>query len=269
MLHLGKISSHPHIYNRFTRKPEPKSEYPHPGDETSPNERMNLIKEFLIRFLDYFRYKKSYAQSGEDVALASFYEHLKGYKGFYVDVGAHHPVRFSNTLYFYRKGWRGINLDAMPGSMLPFKWFRWRDINMETGIGPKEGSLTFFCFNEPALNTFDESLARNRDTGTPYRIVKKVDVPVQPLRKVFADYLPKNQQIDFLSLDVEGFDLAVLKSNDWEMYKPLFIVVEITTNSISNLYESEIHVYLASKGYEPVCVLKRSCIYKSTTIAFS
>lgn len=53
--------------------------------------------------------------------------------GFYVDVGAHHPMRFSNTYFFYRMGWSGINIDAMPGSMKEFKKYRRRDINLELG----------------------------------------------------------------------------------------------------------------------------------------
>src|SRR4030042_4646353 len=70
-------------------------------------------------------FKKShYSQDGEDIVLASFYEEKPGYKGFYVDVGALNPLRFSNTQYFYEKGWRGINIDATPGSMKEFNEIR-------------------------------------------------------------------------------------------------------------------------------------------------
>ena len=41
--------------------------------------------------------------------------------GFYVDIGAFHPYRFSNTFYFYLRGWKGINVDATPNSMLLFE----------------------------------------------------------------------------------------------------------------------------------------------------
>ena len=54
--------------------------------------------------------------------------------GFYVDVGAHHPIRFSNTFRLYRKGWRGLNIDANPGSMKRFHHTRPRDINIEAAV---------------------------------------------------------------------------------------------------------------------------------------
>jgi len=82
------------------------------------------VKYFMLLILDYFRHKKSYSQDGEDVVLASFYENMKNYRGFYVDIGAHHPVRFSNTWMFYKNGWKGINIDPTPGSMKAFNVIR-------------------------------------------------------------------------------------------------------------------------------------------------
>lgn len=76
---------------------------------------------------------KSYSQEGEDMILHRIFE--RQCKGFYVDIGAHHPFRFSNTYLFYKRGWSGINIDAMPGSMNIFNKFRNRDINLEYGIG--------------------------------------------------------------------------------------------------------------------------------------
>ena len=75
---------------------------------------------------------KSYSQEGEDIILARIFG--KQQNGFYVDVGAHHPYRFSNTYFFYKRGWKGINIDAMPGSMKIFNKYRPRDKNIEAGI---------------------------------------------------------------------------------------------------------------------------------------
>lgn len=75
--------------------------------------------------------------------------------GFYVDVGAHHPKRFSNTFYFYKKGWSGINIDAMPGSMSLFNKIRPRDINIEAAVSNEKEEVIFYIFNEVALNTFE------------------------------------------------------------------------------------------------------------------
>lgn len=223
---------------------------------------IQTIKKFLLSIWDYFRYQKSYSQDGEDVVLAAYYHGKKNYKGFFVDVGAHHPVRFSNTWMFYRRGWRGINIDPTPGSMRPFSFFRRRDINLEIGIGAQPTQLVFYCFNEPALNTFDESLAKQRNTGQPYRIIRKVSVPVEPLGKVLDQHLPEGQAIDFFTIDVEGLDLEVLQSNDWTKYRPEFVLVEDPEFRPGQPADSPIYHFLTGKNYEMVASLKRTIIYR-------
>jgi FkbM family methyltransferase len=220
------------------------------------------LKKFLLSIRDYFKYQKSYSQDGEDVVLAAYYHGKKRYKGFYVDVGAHHPVRFSNTWMFYRRGWRGINIDPTPGSMRPFRFLRRRDVNLEIGIGGQPTQLTFYCFDEPALNTFDEAVARQRDTGKPYRVIKTVSVPVEPLAAVLDKHLPAGQAIDFFTIDVEGLDLEVLKSNDWSKYKPEFVLVEDSDFKPGQAAESAIYKFLKSQDYEMAAALKRTIVYR-------
>jgi hypothetical protein len=222
---------------------------------------MARLKQFLLSILAYFRSKKSYSQDGEDVALAAFFEHKKGYKGFFVDVGAHHPVRFSNTWRYYRAGWRGINIDPTPGSMRPFSLWRRRDINLEIGIGATSSSMTFFCFNEPALNTFDPAVAKQRNTGKPYKIIRELEVGIEPLRNVLGQYLPAGVGIDFLTVDVEGLDLVVLESNDWERFAPTYVLVEDYEFTMEAPENSAIYKFLKHKGYHIAAVLKRTIIY--------
>lgn len=83
----------------------------------------------------------------------SFYEGQKNYKGFYVDIGAHHPFRFSNTAIFYKKGWRGINVEPTPEYYQKFKRYRSKDININIGVSDSNTKLTFYKFDEPALNS--------------------------------------------------------------------------------------------------------------------
>ncbi len=222
---------------------------------------IQAIKKFLLSVRDYFRYQKSYSQDGEDVVLAAYYHGRKKYKGFFVDIGAHHPVRFSNTWMFYRRGWRGINIDPTPGSMRPFRFFRRHDINLEIGIAAQPTQLTFYCFNEPALNTFDETLAKQRNTGKPYRIVQSVIVPVEPLGKILDMHLPPGQPIDFFTIDVEGLDLEVLKSNNWVKYRPEFVLVEDPEFKPGYPADSPIYHFLKNQHYEMVAALKRTIIY--------
>jgi len=225
---------------------------------------IKAIKKTLLKYLptNYFEYSKSYSQDGEDMILKAIYEQKKGYKGFFVDVGAHHPIRYSNTAYFYKRGWKGINIEPTPSAIAAFKTFRKRDINLNIGIGQEQSRLKFYCFNEPALNSFSEEISKRIDRESDkYKIVKEVEVKVLPLSDVFDRHLPKNTLIDFLSIDVEGLDFQVLLSNNWEMYKPNVILIEENVD-VDNLRDSPIYVFLKEKGYNFFAKTLRTCIYR-------
>lgn len=190
---------------------------------------------------------KSYSQEGEDMILRRLFE--KQQTGFYVDVGAHHPMRFSNTYFFYKKGWRGINIDAMPDSMKPFEKIRPRDINIEEPVSDKKQVLTYYAFNEPALNGFSKELSEQRDGQGNYFIKFTKDIETSTLEEILDTNLPKNQEIDFLSIDVEGLDLMVLKSNNFKKYKPKVILIEILGSSLNEIEKNEISNYLKEYDY--------------------
>jgi FkbM family methyltransferase len=193
--------------------------------------------------------RKSYSQEGEDMILRRIFERKK--VGFYVDVGAHHPKRFSNTYIFYNRGWRGINIDAMPGSMRLFNKLRPRDINIECGVGETETCLDYYMFNEPALNGFSKPLSEQRETShVRYHIVKSVPVQVRRLESILTERLPPEQEIDFFSVDVEGLDLQVLRSNNWEHYRPGYVLVEVLGSTLAGIEQNPISQFLAAQGYE-------------------
>lgn len=194
--------------------------------------------------------RRFYSQAGEDMLLSLYYEGKK-HKGFYVDVGAHHPYRFSNTAYFYKRGWRGINIEPTPSLFKAFPRRRRRDINLNVGIGNGE-KLTFYVFNEGALNTFDPALAKERDgkihLGRQYKIIDRIEVQTRTLADILDKHLPAGTPIDLLTIDVEGMDFAVLKSNDWTRYLPQFILVECESE-LDDLSDDEIYQFLHAKGY--------------------
>ena len=211
------------------------------------------FKLFVSRVLDkvapgLLYGRRFYSQAGEDMLLSLYYEGKK-HKGFYVDVGAHHPYRFSNTAYFYKRGWRGINIEPTPSLFKAFPKRRRRDINLNVGIGNGE-KLTFYVFNEGALNTFDPEIARSRDGSYDgkYRIIDRIEVQTRTLADILDKHLPAGTPIDLLTIDVEGMDFAVLKSNDWTRYLPQFILVECESE-LDDLSDDEIYQFLHAKGY--------------------
>ena len=182
----------------------------------------SLLSTYNSLFTDYAI--KTYSQEGEDLILRKVF----GRKniGFYIDIGAHHPKRFSNTYYFYKKGWKGINIEARPGSKILFDKTRSRDLNLEFAISSEQKELTYYLFNEPALNGFSTQSVANLKDNKEYKIIKEIKLTTQRLDSVLANHLTPTQNIDFMSIDVEGLDFDVLISNNWNLFKPSIIVIE-------------------------------------------
>lgn len=217
-----------------------------------PGGLLNALKELENKYLDGYAVK-CYSQEGEDMILNRIFEGRKS--GFYVDVGAHHPFRFSNTYFFYKRGWRGINIDAMPGSMQLFRKFRSKDINLEIPVGRTEDVLTYYSFNEPALNSFSEKISRERNGRNGHFIREEIKLKTSRLSSILDEYLTDKSEIDFLSIDVEGMDFDILKSNDWIKYKPKCILIEVLAGACSDVEASEISLFLRDFGY---CVFAKT-----------
>lgn len=184
----------------------------------------NSILSGSSRWMNY-----SYSQEGEDIILDNLLEGKS--KGFYIDIGAYHPFRFSNTMRFYGRGWHGLNIDATPGSMKTFNKYRPRDINVEAAISDEGGKLAYYIFEEGALNTFDaDSLERLKEHG--YIPLNKIFVETYSIMDILDKYLKEDQEIDFMDIDIEKFDEKVISRMDFSRYKPTIIMIE-------NLVENE------------------------------
>jgi FkbM family methyltransferase len=197
-----------------------------------------LLPNILIEYIKLYTFYKndSYSQEGEDLIIDRILNSTK--KGFYIDIGAHHPFRFSNTYKFYKKGWNGINIDAMPGSMRIFRQVRPRDINVECGISKNEEILKYYIFNDKALNTFSITEAQSKNNHENYKIIKILEIETKPLSKILETYLKPNTKIDFLTIDVEGLDIEVLESFDLDKYKIPYILIEDLLSELDEIFIS-------------------------------
>lgn len=205
----------------------------------------------------------SYSQEGEDMILARIFEGKNN--GFYVDVGAHHPQRLSNTYYFYLQGWRGINLDARPGSMNLFHKIRPRDINLEIGISDTPQKLTYYTFNETAVNSFCKNFVEELNKTEIFKIVSQTEIQTYALSEILDKYLPCDRVIDFLNIDVEGLDYQVLKSNDWKKYRPKIVLVESLQLSSLCQQDRQFHQkidFMQEQDYQLYCKTVDTLIFK-------
>jgi FkbM family methyltransferase len=213
----------------------------------------------------------SYSQMGEDMVIKYLLMHQSGQvisqlkpNGLYVDVGACHPRRFSNTYYFYQLGWNGINIDPNPGCMAAFRRLRPRDINLEVGVGKEMTSKSYYFFEDPVYNTLSQELALGYQAKGNV-LLGKTQVRVDTLAAILLEYLPKGTPIDFLSIDVEGFDLAVLQSNDWLAYRPKIVVVEELSllGGYANLSKNPICQFMLDQSYELVTWLGHNLFFQA------
>lgn len=214
---------------------------------------LKTIVYFLKKIL-FRNGKLSFSQGGEDLILNTIF--LSKSTGFYIDVGANHPTKHSNTYLFYRMGWNGINIDALPDAINLFQKQRKRDINIHTGVGDSEGILKFYTFKESSYNTFDENRIDKIEKVSELLDVQ--EIRVQTLCSILNQQ--KVTTIDFMSIDVEGLDLNVLKSNDWGCFRPKVIVVEEAKHG-NDIRKSEIFKFLLANSYVYLCSSVTNAFY--------
>ena len=217
---------------------------------------------WLVSYKHTFtRFRRTfYSQNGEDVILPSAFP--KNYKGFYVDVGAHHPYRISNTYLLYKRGWSGINIDANPDTIKLFQKARPDDINLCVGVSGKLDTLNYHRFSDPAVNTFSSEEAEHWKQKKWLTYLGNIPVETKPLVNIFRENIKAGQHIDVLSVDVEGLDLEVLESNDWNQYQPQVVVVEAHDFTLEGMYKHPIYQLLTTRGYQLQHKMKFSLIFE-------
>lgn len=223
----------------------------------------------MSRALDFFWDKwderKTYSQFGEDaIILSHFYN--KNWKstssfkdlprGFYVDVGAHHPCIISNTWLFYKQGWSGIAIDPNPGYRELFSQYRPRDVFLEVACSSSEGIKNFYRSGSSPMNTLDPSVAE--------RIGFSESMQVETLRleTILEQYLPAATEISFLNVDVEGHDIEVLSSNNWSKFRPEIVCVELHEDNIEKVIQSPVFGFMRDVSYKLTSWSRPSLIFQ-------
>lgn len=197
----------------------------------------------------------SYAQCGEDGIIAYMmrvmgipYAHCD-----YLDLGANHPKKLSNTYFFYEHGAHGVLVEANPDLIPALERERPRDVTLnrliasERGVEPKE----FYIMSGDGLSTTErESVETALRENPDLFLVEKIKVPCVSVMELFEKYFIYAPKI--LNVDVEGIEMEILQSIDFEKYRPLVIVVEMIPYKnylVSGMKDHEVEDFLESKGY--------------------
>ena len=211
----------------------------------------------LNSILKYFYWnifkKANFSQGSEEEILQIFFSDT--HKGFYIDVGCHHPNRFSNTALLYKNGWNGINIDANEKNLKLFNLFRKRDYNIKALVSKTVGALNYYYFDESALNGCLSDSRVDLLLSENYKIIKTEKISTRRLDDIITECKVNHNKIDLLDIDVEGHDFQVLQSINLHFYDVRVILIE------TGAQEKNIIEYLLKFNYHLHTRVDRNCIF--------
>jgi FkbM family methyltransferase len=216
-----------------------------------------LGKKTLTAFFNkrYYNEYLSFSQAGEDKVVEFLFKSMGVSHISYLEIGTNNPIHYNNTYLFYLKGDRGICIEPNPTLIPAIKKSRPQDVCLNVGIAKaKSDGLDFYIFDKSdeakGLSTFSKEEVLHIESTTHIKVAKIQKIPVVPINEVLKKYFSKKAP-DFVSLDVEGLDLEVLQSFDFDKYRPTAICVETVSFSMSHKKIKSIHIidFMTSKGY--------------------
>lgn len=224
---------------------------------TEKNTTIIILKTFFRRITNRGTFL-SFSQNGEDAVINAILRNVKN--GVYVDVGAYHPILYSNTYAFYQKGWRGIVIDPNIAMKVLYRVFRRKDIFVYAGVGSKYSKQKYYSFSDGAYNTFNERTSDECKKKKQLTFLGVSQVEMIPLSEIVAKY--GLSRIDFLNIDVEGMDLQVLKSYDWNI-RPRVIAIEDHMFNPTEPMQSPVYRFLFEHNYMLSGVTAYTLIFQS------
>ena len=230
--------------------------------------KKNMLKllYFFFQFLKLkFRPRLLYSNWGVDLIISDIFKKNRK-KGIYIDVGCHHPLINNNTYILYKSGWKGINIDLDFNSIDMFNYFRPKDDNVMTALSNTKGQTDLYFFHNRAPKN---TISKSRGKGA--KLIKKIEI--NTLDNIIRNSKFKINDIDFLSIDVEGNELNVLKGLNFKKYRPKIISIEFIKPNIKEFYQhnikdiqkSNIYKFMISKKYKLINWVHDDLVFISKT----
>ena len=227
--------------------------------------KLNLLKiiYFFYQYIKSIKFIKKrvfHSNWGIDRMVEDYFK--KKNNGFFVDVGCHQPFLNNNTYILYKKGWRGINIDLDFGAIDMFNFFRKEDTNIQVAVSNSiEKKNLYYFHSRSAINTLSIK------EGLKSRQVKKVITST--LNKIIENSIHNNKEIDFLSIDVEGYEIEVLQGLDFNKYKPKLVVLEFINHDVKEFYNqrindilnSQLNKFMENKNYKLINWIHDDLVY--------
>ena len=201
----------------------------------------------------------SWSQFAEDLLIERALDTLgKTDRAYYVDVGAFDPFMFSNTLKLRNRRWHGINIDAQSKHITRFRKYCPDYINLHSAVYSTQGTEKFYTYGFGTTGRLEKADTTTQKSVLGEEILSVEDVQVTTLSDIMHIYAPKDLPFGLLSIDCEGADFEILKSNDWLKYKPWIVAIEDQTWK-----ENEVNELLYGYGYELFAVARLTKIFIS------
>ena len=219
-----------------------------------------MIKRILIKIKSIIDPKpiyvtetiySSYSQAGEDAVLNFLITDKKMNNISYLDIGTNTPDFNNNTFLLYQKGYRGVCVEADKSIIPEIISKRPNDKVINAGVAVSDlQEADFFIFDNKGLNTFDKREAEKRQETGNFKLVEIAKVPLVSINNIIKNNF--NKYPDFLSIDIEGLDLEVLKSLDFDSFPIPIICVETCQFSENHIRPKDLGIvdFVISKGYE-------------------
>lgn len=172
---------------------------------------------------------ETYCSHNEDRLLFEFFKEIdKESTGYYVDLGANDGITGSNSYLLEQQGWKGILIEPNPALQNILKEKRSGEV-IPYLVSNDERELEFHLVDGPSnlhgLSRIDADEHFFKHVEKHGGTVKKVPLSCHPLTKILEENKVA-KDFDFLSIDVEGHELNVLQTLDFDKFSPKIIMLE-------------------------------------------